>query len=247
MNWALAIEHNHKLLLRNVAWLFTWLGLEVGESVETMPRLKRLTALFVLRPSESAFRRVLLVAVFVRGVVGPIFKRRAAPSESSKRKTEGEKSARAAMLPFKLTDQRKPFDLYPDKPKYASGPGPWITDPWSDDPIYDRSALYAYQERINCPPPSSDDEESAKALCLRMNALMAALSDLDGQVLRMAKLHARIARQSRQVGKFPLRVMRPGLPPGYRQRQKHEVDEVLAECHRLALMAEHELKPPDTS
>jgi len=246
MDWTLAIEHNHKVLLRNVAWLFTWLGLEVGGSVETMPRLKRLTVLFVLRPSESAFRRVLLVLMFVRGVVAPLLKKRATPSEPLTRKTAGEKRARSA-LPFKLLDQRKPFDLYPDKPKYVSGPGPWITDLWSNDPIYDRAALYAHQEQMNRPEPSPDDEENAIALCLRMNALMAALNDLDGQVLRMAKLHARIEQQPRQVEKLPLRVMRPGLPPGTRQRQKHEIDEVLAECHTLALMAQQELRPPDTS
>ena len=100
---------------------------------------------------------------------------------------------------------------------------------------------------MNRPPPAPDDEESAVALCRRMNALMAALQDLDGQTLRMAKLQSRIKNQIRKVGKLPIRVMRPGLPPGFRKRQKHEVDEVLAECHRLALMAQHELAPPDTS
>ena len=247
MDWNLAIQHNQTTLLRNVAWLFTWLRLEVGDSVETMPRVQRLTILFVLRPSESAYRRVLYFAMLVRGVVAPLLKKRATPPVPPKRQRGGEKRAPVAALSFKLLDQRKPFDLYPDKPKYASGPGPFVTDLWSDDPIYDRSALYAHQERMNRPAPSPDDEESVKALCLRMNALMAALNDLDGQVLRMAKLHARIAQQPRQVGKFPLRVMRPGLPPGTRQRQKHEVDAVLAECHRLALMAKRELKPPDTS
>jgi len=34
---------------------------------------------------------------------------------------------------------------------------------------------------------------------------------------------------------------------GNRQRQKHEVDEVLAECHRLALSAQHDFGPSDTS
>ena len=247
MNWTLAIEHNQAVLLRNVAWLFTWLKLDVGESVETMPRLKRLTVLFVLRPSESAFRRVLYVAMFVRGVIAPLMKTRVARSGISERKPKGEKRVRSAPPPFKLLDTRKNFDLHPDKPKYVSGPGPWITDLWSDDPIYDRSALNAHQERMNRAPLGLDDEESAKALCVRLNALMGALQDLDGQTLRMAKLHARIERQPRCVGKFPLRVMRPGLPPGTRQRQRHEVDEVLAECHRLALMAQRELKPPDNS
>jgi hypothetical protein len=27
--------------------------------------------------------------------------------------------------------------------------------------------------------------------------------------------------------------MRPGLPPGWRERGRHEVDDVLKECHRL--------------
>jgi len=57
----------------------------------------------------------------------------------------------------------------------------------------------------------------------------------------------RMQYRTAQTGKYQKRPMRPGLPPGYRQRQKHEVDEVLAECHRLALMAQQEFKFPDTS
>ena len=247
MDWNLAIEHNHQVLLRNVAWLFTWLKLEVGASVETLPRHRRWAVLFVLRPSESAFRRVLYVAMFVRGVVAPLMRSRMVRSKASDRKSEGEKRVRSAMPSFKLLDTRKNFDLHPDRPKYVQGPGPWITDLWSDDPIYDRSALYAHQERMNRPPPGPDNEESAKALCRRMNALMAALQDFEGQTLRMAKLHARIQRKPRQVGKFPLRIMRPGLPPGTRQRERHEVDEVLKETHRLALMVREEFPPPDSS
>ncbi len=244
MDWNAALQHNQQILLRNVAWLFTWLKLEVGESVETMPRLNRLTVLFVLRPSEAAYRRVLLVAVLVRGVVAPLMAKRAARSGSAKPKRSDEGSVRTTPPCFKLTDTRKKFDLYPDRPKYAKGPGPRITVFGSDDPIFDRSDLYAYQNRLK---PSEEDDVSASSLCRRMNALMAALEDLEGQTLRMAKLQARIAHQPRRVGKFPLRVMRPGLPPGFRQRQKHEVDEVLVECHRLALMAQHELSPPNTS
>jgi len=147
-------------------------------------------------------------------------------------------------LSFKLCDPRKTFDLHPDKPVYAKGPGPRITDLWSDDPIFDRDDLYAWQNRAQ---PTPEDDISATSLCRRMNALMAALQDLDGQALRMAKLHARMKRQKPEVGKFPLRPLRPGLPPGYRQRQKHEVDEVLADCHWLALTAQHDFGPPDTS
>jgi len=200
----------------------------------------------VLRPSESAFRRVLFVAVLVRQLIAPKIKTRAASAGQPKRKLECKNRA-GAPLPFKLIDPRKAFDLFPDRPKYVRGPGPWVTDLWSDDPIFDRSALYAHQERMNRPPPEPEDEISAVALCRRMNALMAAINDLDGQALRMAKLLARMKRVETQTGHVPLRVMRPGLPPGFRQRKKHEMDEVLAECHQLALMAQHELEPPDTS
>jgi len=244
MDWPLALKLNQDALLRTVAWLFTSLKLEVGESVETMPRLKRLTVLFVLRPSESAYRRLILVAMFVHGIEVPLIEERAARLGRAQRKSHGEKATRNAALPFKLVDPRKNFDLHPNKPKYRQGPGPRITDLWSDDPIYDRSDLYAWQNRRQ---PTPEDEVSAVNLCHRMNALMAALGDLDGQALRMAKLHARMKTQRKEVGKFPLRPLRPGLPPGYRQRQKHEVDEVLAECHRLARSAQHEFRPPDTS
>ena len=64
MNWTLALEHNRTILLRNVTWLFTWLKLEVGETVETLPRLNFWTVLFVLRPSESACRRLIYAAMF---------------------------------------------------------------------------------------------------------------------------------------------------------------------------------------
>jgi hypothetical protein len=49
--------------------------------------------------------------------------------------------------------------------------------------------------------------------------------------------------------KGPLRpselpVMRPGLPPGHCDRRMHDIDDILLECHRLALYAESQ---PDTS
>ncbi len=247
MDWTLALHLNQQALLRNVAWLFTWLKLEVGETVETMPRFKRLTVLFVLRPSESAYRRVILIAVLVRGVLAPMVAERAARSGRSLRKSDGETRVRTAPLPFKLIDPRKNFDLNPERPKRMNGIQLRITDLWSDDPIYNRDDLYAYQERQNRPPPTPEDEVSAKALCLRMNALMAALQDLDAQAMRMAKLQARMKQTRQRTGKWPLQPLRPGLPPGFRQRQKHEVDEVLRECHQLALTAQHELRPPDTS
>ena len=244
MDWTLALNHNQAILLRNVAWLFSWLGLEVGGSVARLPRFKRRTILFVLRPSESACRRLILVAIFVLGTKAVVLPERAARPVPAKPRVQGTARGRATAPSFKLIDPRKNFDLNPNKPKRAKGPGPWVTDLWSDDPIYDRSALYAYQERLNQPP---EEDASAEALCHRLNALMGALNDLPAQAQRMVRLQARAERRWKNGGKPNLSAMRPGLPPGYRQRHKHEVDEVLSECHTLAKWALREAAPPDTS
>ena len=239
MDWTLALQRNQEILLRNVTWLFTWLKLEVGGSLETMPRLHHRTILFVLRPSESACRRLILVAVLVLGTkAAPFFDRAQAAARG------GEKAARVGtrVPAFRLIDPRKRFDLFPDKPKYAAGPGPRVTDLWSDDPIYDRSDLYAYQARQGAEP---DADVNAKNLCRRMNALVKALENLPKQAQRMASLQARLKRRQAQTGRGLLQPLRPGLPPGWRRRHKHEVDEVLAECHQLAHMAEQDFGPPE--
>jgi len=242
MDWTLALQLNQQALQRSIAWLFTWLGLEVGGSMERMPRHKWRTVLFVLRPSESALRRLVLVAVFVWGTKAPPLLQRAAQSARSKKMSPREARAPSAPPPFKLIDPRKQFDLNPNKPKRVTGPGPRITDMWSDDPIYDRSDLYAYQDRQNRPV---SEDMSAKALCHRLNALKAALDDLPKQALRMVTLQARLERRFQRTGQPNLAPMRPGLPPGYRRRPLHEVDAVLAECHTLAKRVLYEA--PDTS
>ena len=241
MDWNLAIQHNQTVLLRNVAWLFTWLKLEVGGSVETMSRLRHSTVLFVLRPSESACRRLILVAVFVWGTTAVQFVERVAAARRVEKKVSAARDGNRAPA-FRLIDPRKAFDLFPDRPKYARGPGPRITVFGSDDPVFDRSDLYAYQERLNRVP--SEDVNAAR-LCARMNALVRALEDLPKQAQRMVALQDRMKRRRERTGKPNLHPLRPGLPPGFRRRQKHEVDEVLAECHQLVRMAEQDFGPPE--
>ncbi len=240
MDWEVAIERNRADLIRAVTWLFTWAKIDIGGSVETLPRLKWLTILFVLRPAESALRRIIFVAAIVYAVTAPILKDRVALSARAKQNSTGER--RLGPLPFKLIDPRKRFDLHPDKPKYARGPGPRVTDFWSDDPVFDRSDLYAYQNRSK---PTPDDDISAAWLCARMNSVIAALEDIPAQALRLVTLQARMQRRFERTGKPNLSPMRPGSPPGYRRRHRHEVDEVLYECQQIALRAMRET--PDTS
>ena len=245
MNWTLALEHNRTILLRNVTWLFTWLKLEVGGSLETLPRLNHGTILFVLRPSESACRRLIFAAMFVLGTKAAPFLERAERLARGKPREAQEHTAPTAAPSFRLIDPRKSFDLFPDRPKYAPGPGPQVTVFGSDDPVFDRSDLYAYQERLERLKNSRSGEDiGAVGLCRRMNALITALEDLPAQAQRMATLQARMERLRERTGKPNLHPIRPGTAPGFRQRQKHEVDEVLAECHRLAKIAPQDFGPP---
>jgi hypothetical protein len=88
------------------------------------------------------------------------------------------------------------------------------------------------------PPP--DGLVNAARLSRRLQALKSALEDLPRQARRLARWRVRRAAAKAPKFRSPLR---PGLPPGYRRKPVHEVDEVLIECHGLAFDA----MKPDTS
>jgi hypothetical protein len=87
-----------------------------------------------------------------------------------------------------------------------------------------------------------DGTVSAVHLVRRLIAVMDALQDIPRQAMRLALWQARPKEERRPERWSPLR---PGRPPGYRQRPKHEVDEILKECHWLARNPEPQLD--DTS
>jgi hypothetical protein len=78
---------------------------------------------------------------------------------------------------------------------------------------------------------------SATRLSRRLAAIKAALEDLPRQAIRLARWQARRAVMPSPKFTYP---MRPGLPPGYRRKPKHDVDHVLIECHGLARDVERE-------
>jgi hypothetical protein len=104
-------------------------------------------------------------------------------------------------------------------------------------------------------PPSPDDPVDATRLGLRLAALAAALDDLPGQARRFARWKARQEAERKTPGRIRrIAPLRPGRPPGgrlsrfdpsaRRSSNIREVDEVLAHAHALALYA---LRYPDTS
>jgi hypothetical protein len=79
--------------------------------------------------------------------------------------------------------------------------------------------------------PEPDGAVSARRVLCRLSAIKAALEDLPGQAKRLARWRARREQMAFTRFQSPLR---PGRPPGFRSRPRHEVDHALAECHRLA-------------
>ena len=117
---------------------------------------------------------------------------------------------------FALFDPFKPF------------PEPWLTPEQIaalDDPAVP----------LFVPASPRNEPVDARPLCRRIRALQAALLDLDGQALRLARWRA---RRAAGFGK-PIRLtpFRPGYPPGWKKHPKTDVEEVLRECNCLGLEA----------
>ncbi len=222
MDWARAIERNSEALKGIVAELFTMLGLVGGATRLRIPQPLHSAVLRVLRPAESAVRRLIIIAA--RGLVVKV-----APSRPKPVGPIG-KGGGSRLPSFQLFDTRKNFpELRQHHRKFRRNPP--------------RIHFYPYdtlRPPIADPVSPPDGLVNAARLSRRLQALKLALEDLPRQARRLARW--RVRRETAKNPKFrsPLR---PGPPPGHRRRKVHEVDEVLAECHWLAWDA----MKPDTS
>ncbi len=182
----------------------------------TLPRHLYAAILLILRPAESAVRRLILIAAH-----GLSLKPRAPRPVPAGLASFGEASA-SKIPSFCLFDPLKHFDLE----DYDNNALPRFSFDSSYDPEFQA-------------PHGSDADEPVNAVLLfaRLRALRHALSDIPRQARRLARWQAR--RDLFLKSKVPFKPMRmsifrPGLPPGWRQRSIHAVDDVLRECHGLA-------------
>jgi hypothetical protein len=229
MDWDLAIKRNSEALKGIVEALFAMLGLAEEAPRLRIPQPLHRAVLRVLRPAESAMRRLIIIAA--RGLVvklkpaasrpmpmpvGPIGK--SGPSRPS----------------FQLFDPRKNFTA---RRRKGRRPVPRIHILGSDNRVV---TLWSARPRVADPVSPPDGLVGAQRLTRRLQALKLALEDLPRQARRLARW--RVKRDNMPSPKFrsPLR---PGPPPGHRRKPVHLVEEVLAECHWLAWDA----MKPDTS
>jgi hypothetical protein len=227
-----AIACNRDALLGILAWLFNLLGLEGngGNALPRMPRPLYRALLQVLVPAESALRRLI---VFAAQGLKVTLKPSSSRPRSHKR---GASKGRVAPPLFQLIDpkdrsgrRRGPHRIPRAEPRiHFFTPDPRIC------------ALPEWRPRPK-PKPEPDGLIDPKRLCRRLEALKRALADIPRQAKRLARWRAR--QEAQQPSTKPVSPLRPGLPPGHRQKRQHEVDDILAECHDLARLALN----PDTS
>lgn len=215
------VTSNRDRLLQIIAALCAFVGLTEGRAA-ALPRHVYRTILLVLRPAESAVRRLIIIAA--RGLLLKQRPARAFPSGLQILPRTGSAQAPA----FCLVDPLKRFtheDLDEDDLQM-----PRISLPGVFDPPF--PALQ--------PVPSADELVSAESILHRLGALQRALNNLPREARRLARWRSRhsLSFQGSAPSK-PLRLspFRPGLPPGYRKRHLHPVDAVLGDCHYFALEA----------
>ena len=220
MDWARAIERNSEALKGIVAELFAMLGLAGGATAARLPRSVHRAVLRLLQPTESAVRRLVVIAA--RGLVVKLAPARPMPA--------GPIGQGGRLRPsFQLFDPRKSF--IPSRNGTAPRFAPRIHIFASDPRV---AALWSAPQPAADPAPPPDGLVNAERLTRRLHALKLALEDLPRQAKRLARW--RVRRETAQSPKFKS-PLRPGHPPGYRRKPVHEVDAVLAECHGLARYA----------
>jgi hypothetical protein len=224
LDFDLVITRNRDLLQKIIASLFALAGMAEGAIAQVMPRRVYGALMLVLRPAESAVRRLIIIAA--RGLVLKSRASRPLPDALTARANTHFERIPA----FSLFDPLKHFDLedYDNSPEAALRRG---------------FAGFHSGEEALLPPPrffNMDELVNSESLCRRLNALNRALGDLPRQARRLARWQARRDIFLKRKGPYrPTRIspMRPGLAPGYRKRHLHEVDAVLSDCHYFAIEA----------
>jgi len=232
-DWPGAIARNRAALLRIVAVLFAYAGLDEGGANEVPRRVWRMI-LRLLRPAESAARRLIVVAARNIEVEPPKPRPEREPTGIERLVAAGVLTFHEVNLGLARASRSEPATPEQSAPRIPTFP---LTDPPRrfDTKAWDGKRPFP-QDGFDRLDPNEDVD--ARHLCRRIRALKRALEDIDGHAKRYAR------RMARRVAGLPcarhVPPMRLGRPPGYRKRAVHAVDDVLAECHALALHAQRD-------
>jgi hypothetical protein len=219
LDYALAIRRNRDQLKEIVLGLFVLARVRVGGSLFTLPSSTFAAIMFVLRPAESAVRRLIVIAAQGLAV-------QPRPLAGEVPGIAGRRGLLPSVRAFKLFDPLKSSD--PDSI-------------WDAEPIWESSFGLARNPAVFENPDKTLD---AILIGQRLNALMRALENIPHQARRLARWQIKRDAALKAHRQTRISPIRPGLPPGWRERKIHEIDDVLRECHGLA---NDLLNAPDTS
>ena len=239
MDWDLAIRRNREALSRILAGLFALVGVEEGQSAgnsHTLPRHLHAHAMRILRAADSAIRRLIVIAareIEVRPGSGGVRPDLAILRKATRQEpAEADAPATIRIPAFPLLDPLKRFSFNPPRRASKSFPRICVVGFTEPAPIPQK------------PVVSADDPVDATGLCHRLLSSRRALANLPREARRLARWQARTKLRLSQGRRGRVSPLRIGRPPGRRKRPTHAVDDVLKECHALALDV---LSPPDTS
>ena len=205
-DWTAITDRNRADLARLVALLFAMAGMSARYVPLRVSKAVRCGVFALLRPAESALRRLIVIAA--RGLEVPLRAVRAMPEGGI------ERGVGARMRAFALFDRRRIVLAGVDE--RCAGRGPQIRGFDGDYPA--------------AAPRDFTDEVNAAPLARRLARLQRALERLPHEARRLARWRARHPAALK-------RPMRPGRPPGHRERAADFAQEVLRETQMMALWA----------
>jgi hypothetical protein len=220
--WDDAVVRNVAALGAVAAQILAVLSVYGGMDVGSLPRAVHARIIRVLRPAESALRRLIVIAAR-DVVVEPVQPRTTSGrSRMSPRKP-------ASNMSFQLFDPRKRFNAR--RVTYTTlTPRVYFIAPEAPfSPLFPQAKS---PDQLLSSAPTADRHIGARRLALRLKALTAALEDIPRHAKRLVRLRWKRETQQPPRAFLPLR---PGKPPGHRSIVYHEVDDILAECHKFAL------------
>jgi hypothetical protein len=231
MDWEMIIERNRERILTAIAPLLAVLGYDPRRAGE-MPRHFYRSLLILLRPAESAVRRLIIIAAHGIVVKLKLSASRAFPAGLKLKLRLAEKDAERVAA-FCLIDPLK---------RFAREGFEWAKE-WQKEQVLPRISVPGFINPVFPGPkpiPFRDDPIDTAALVRRIRALKQALDNLPREAMRLARWKARgeLARQG-AVRRKPVRLspFRPGFAPGFHRNEPDEIDTILADCHYFAVEA----------
>ena len=236
MDWDEIIERNRERLFLAIAPLLAVLGFDQRRS-EEVPRHFHSFLITLLRPAESAVRRLIIIAA-----IGIVVKLRLGASRAFP-------AGLAHKLKKALEEEEERFPAFPlidPLKRFAPQDFGWAQD-WSENwgkeqalPRISVPGLFDPTFPQPIPAPNRYDPIATTSLLRRIRSLKEALENLPRHARRLARWKAKNELSNQPDAPWKpgrLSPFRPGPAPGKHLHEEREIDVILGDCHYFARQA----------